>query len=112
MYIMWEIKASYNLRFHFNPSNRKISIDEPPISYTWAGHVGPITVKQSKRTRRNPGQSKHYGLVFTCVTIIEELAGNLTTNFFSLALRQLIVRRSPPISIWSNNGTSLVGGNA
>ena len=45
-----------------------------------SNYFGPILVKQNKRLRFTSGQNKHYGEVFTCLTIGAthlELANNL-----------------------------------
>ena len=75
-------------------------------------YFGPILVKQGRRTRRSAGSAKRYGALFTCLTtrsIHLELAGDLSTDSFILALRRFRARRGNPRVIRSDNGTNFVG---
>ena len=75
-------------------------------------YFGPILVKQGRRTRRSPGSAKRYGALFTCMTtrsVHLELAGDLSTDSFILALRRFRARRGNPKLIRSDNGTNFVG---
>ena len=75
-------------------------------------YFGPIFVKQNRKTRRTSGQAKRYGCVFTCMTtraLHLELAGDLSTDSFILALRRFRARRGNPRLIRSDNGTNFVG---
>ena len=40
-----------------------------------------------------------------------EVAGDLSTDAFILALRRFIARRGKPTLIWSDNGTNFIGAN-
>ena len=90
----------------------RLAYNEPAFSFTGTDYFGPLIVKQSKKTRQNLGQCKRYGVVFTCLTtraLHLELAGDLSTDSFILALRRFIARRGQPNTIWSDNGTNYVG---
>ena len=89
----------------------RLAYNEPAFSFTGTDYFGPLIVKQSKKTRQNLGQCKRYGVVFTCLTtraLHLELAGDLSTDSFILALRRFIARRGQPNTIWSDNGTNYV----
>ena len=52
--------------------------------------------------------------MFTCLTtrvVHLEIAGDLSTDSFILALRQFIARGGQPKTIWSDNSTHFVGAN-
>ena len=75
-------------------------------------YFGPILIKQGRRTRKSPGSAKRYGALFTCMTtrsVHLELAGDLSTDSFILALRRFRARRGNPKVIRSDNGTNFVG---
>ena len=90
----------------------RLAIGEKPFTYTGIDYFGPITVKLSKKTRLNPALAKRYGVIFTCLTtraIHLELAGDLSTDCFIMALRRFRSRRGNVKSIRSDNGTNFVG---
>ena len=69
-------------------------------------------VKLSKRTRSNQTTAKRYGVLFTCLTtraVHLEIAGDMSTDSFNLALRRFVSRRGPIDIICSDNGTNLIG---
>lgn len=71
--------------------------NKPSTIYTGVGYFGSVTVKQSKRTSRNRRQCKQYDLVFICLTTKGEsweLAVELSTYHFNLALRQWIAEQN------------------
>ena len=75
-------------------------------------YFGPILIKQGRRTRRSTGTAKRYGALFTCMTtrsVHLELAGDMSTDSFILALRRFRARRGNPKVIRSDNGTNFVG---
>ena len=75
-------------------------------------YFGPILIKQGRRTRRSTGSAKRYGALFTCMTtrsVHLELAGDMSTDSFILALRRFRARRGNPKVIRSDNGTNFVG---
>ena len=68
--------------------------------------------KHSKRTRATKASFKRYGAVFVCLTthaVYLDLAGDLGTVNFLLALIRFMARRGKPKTIWTNNGTILIG---
>jgi len=112
----------YCKRRRINPKNQlmsnlpyeRTSSNQPPFTYTGVDYFGPITIKQSKRTRSTQGTDKRYGVVFTCLTfraVHLEIAGDLSTDCFIMALRRFTSRRGNPVTIWSDNGTNFVGAN-
>jgi len=112
----------YCKRRRVNPKNQlmsnlpyeRTSSNQPPFTYTGVDYFGPITIKQSKRTRSTQGTDKRYGVVFTCLTfraVHLEIAGDLSTDCFIMALRRFTSRRGNPVTIWSDNGTNFVGAN-
>ncbi|XP_057291781.1 uncharacterized protein LOC130614338 [Hydractinia symbiolongicarpus] len=85
---------------------------EPPFNRSGVDFFGPMILKRSKRTRASSGIVKRYGVLFTCMTsraVHIELAGDLSTDSFILALRRFISRRGNPKTITSDNGTNFVG---
>lgn len=75
-------------------------------------YLGPVGL--SSRLGRNPTITKAYVCVFVCVAtraVHLELVSNASTNQFMQALRRVIARRGPILSIWSDNGTNFVGAN-
>ena len=85
---------------------------DPPFTHTGVDYFGPNTIKRGKRTRASTGTDKRYGVVFTCLTyraIHLELAGDLSTDRFIMALQRFASRRGKPRSIGSDNGQNFVG---
>ena len=75
---------------------------------------GPYLVKGSRHTRSNKSTAKRYGVLFTCLTtrsIHLEIAGDMSTDAFLLALRRFIARRGQVDVMRSDNGTNFVGAN-
>ena len=67
-----------------------------------------INVKRGRVTE------KRWGCLFTCLTtraVHLELAGDLSTDSFIMALRRFRGRRGNPRTIRSDNGTNFVGAN-
>ena len=92
----------------------RLQINKPPFSATGVDYFGPIIIKRGKYTRRNSVQIKRYGAVFTCLTtraVHLEVAGDLSTECFILALRRFIARRGHPNVLYSDNGLNFVGAN-
>ena len=92
----------------------RVSAFNPPFTHTGVDYFGPIIIKQGRKTRTNPGTQKRYGVLFTCMTyraIHIELAGDLSTDSFILALKRFIARRGLPLYMWSDNGQNFVGAN-
>ena len=70
-------------------------------------YFGPILVKQGRNWL------KRYECVFTCLTMRAvhlEMSYSLDTDALINALRRFISRRGNPRTIYSDNGTNLVGG--
>ena len=78
----------------------RLCIDEKPFTNTGVDYLGPYHIKLSKRTRSNQATAKRYVALFTCLTtraVHLEIAGDLSTDAFVLALRRLISRRGREI---------------
>ena len=83
-----------------------------PFYNTGIDFFDPIIVKMSKKTRANQAKAKRYGVIFTCMktrAIHLEIARDLTTDSFILALRRFIACRGNVKCIQSNNGTNFEG---
>ena len=84
----------------------RLALCEPPFTHTGLDYFGPISVKRGRVTE------KRWGCIFTCLTtrvVHLELAGDLTTDSFIMALRRFRGRRGNPKSIRSDNGSNFVG---
>ena len=46
----------------------RLAVNETAFTYIGVDYFSPITLKQSKKTRTNSGQSKCYSVVFICLT--------------------------------------------
>ncbi|CAH8446602.1 unnamed protein product [Schistosoma mattheei] len=69
-------------------------------------YFGPLIV------RRGRSEEKRYGCLFTCLqtrAVHLEVAFNLSTDAFIMALIRFIGRRGTPKEIYSDNGTNFVG---
>ncbi|XP_043242111.1 uncharacterized protein LOC122391871 [Amphibalanus amphitrite] len=78
-----------------------------PFSSVGLDFLGPIVVRKFRKSE------KRYILLVTCLAtraIHLEVANAMDTDSFLMALRRFIARRGRPTSIWSDNGTNLVGG--
>ena len=68
--------------------------------------TGPFIVKQRR------SEVKRYGAIFTCMAsraVHIEVTFSLDSDYFILALRQLIARRGNVRSIYSDNGSNFIG---
>ena len=82
-----------------------------PFSSTGIDYFGPIKVKATKHTRKNPTLNKRYGVIFVCLTMRAlhlEVADNLTTESFILALSRFIARKGHVKIIISDNGSNFI----
>ncbi|XP_055918431.1 uncharacterized protein LOC129950523 [Eupeodes corollae] len=87
------------------PSAR-VTAGMPPFCFTGIDYFGPIMVKVGRR------HEKRYGVLFTCLTIRAihlEIATNLSTDAFIMALRRFVSRRGCPREVFSDNGTNFRG---
>ena len=87
-------------------------INEKPFTSTGIDFFGPIRVKASRGTRSSPAKAKRYGAMFTCMSVRAmhlELASDLSTDAFIMALRRFHSRRGHVRIIRSDNGTNFVG---
>ena len=85
----------------------RVTPGNPPFFFTGIDYFGPIMVKQGRN------RLKRYGCVFTCLAMRAvhlEMSYSLDTDAFINALCRFISRRGNPHTIYSDNGTNLVGG--
>ena len=78
----------------------RLCIYEKPFSNTGVDYLGSYHIKLSKRSRSNQATAKKYVTLFTCLTtrtVHLEIAGDLSTDAFVLALRRLISSRGREI---------------
>ena len=90
----------------------RLCIDEKPFTNTGVDCLGPYHIKLSKRNRSNQATGKRYVPLFTCLTMRAvhlEIAGDLSTDAFILALRRFISRRGKVNIIRLDKGTNFVG---
>ena len=90
----------------------RIAVNEKPFSNTGVDYFGPIIIKLNKRTRSTQPTAKRYGVLFTCLTtrgVHLELATDITTDAFILALRRFIARRGHVKILRSDNGSNFIG---
>ena len=72
-----------------NLPKKRLYDNAKPFSSTGIDYFGPIKVKATKHTRKNPTLNKRYGVIFACLTMRAlhlEVADNLTIESFVLAL--------------------------
>ena len=94
-----------------NLPNDRLSVGENPFSKVGVDYFGPPVVKFSKRTRSNQVIAKRYGVLFTFLTtpaVHLEIAGDMSTDSFILALRRFISRRDPVDTIRSDYGKNFI----
>lgn len=78
-----------------------------PFSSVGIDYFGALTVKKFRKTE------KRYVLLITCLStraVHLELAAEMDTSCFIMALRRFIARRGRPRVIYSDNGRNFVGG--
>ena len=66
-------------------------------NYTGLRHFGPVTVNESRRTRRNRRQCEKYDLLFTYLSttaLFSQLSGDLSIDYFTLPLWRLIAKQN------------------
>ena len=92
--------------------NERTSVFDPVFTDTGVDYFGPILLKKSKGTRFTSGHKKRYGVVFTCLTTRAthlELAGDLSTDSFILALKTFITIRGQPKVMYSDSDSNFRG---
>ena len=88
------------------PSDR-LTPDNPPFTHVAIDFFGPLYVKRGRSIL------KHYGCLFTCLTMRAthiEVTESLDTDSFINTLRRFISRTGCPRIIRSDNGTNLSAG--
>ena len=79
-----------------NKPSDQLAVNEKPFSNSGVDYFGPIVIKSSRRSRLNPASAKRYGVLFTFLTtraVHLELAHDMSTDVFLLALHRCIPRR-------------------
>ena len=93
------------------PKDRMLA-GQKPFTSTGIDLFGPMLVKRTKGTRSNAAIVKHYGIIFTCMTVRAthlELTDDLSTDSFIMALRRFKSRRGQHVQvIRSDNGIILL----
>ena len=95
-----------------NFPNIRLKLHVKPFSNTGVDYFGPVQARTSRKTRRNQGTLKTYGVIFTCLNtraIYIELSGDLSTDSFILSLRRVLPRREHVNIMQSDNGTNFIG---
>ncbi|XP_068158182.1 uncharacterized protein [Drosophila tropicalis] len=81
-----------------------------PFEYTGCDYAGPILLKVHKG--RNPRKEKGYICLFVCMVTSAlhlELATDLSTDTFLVALKRFMARRGKCSQMYSDNGRNFVG---
>ena len=87
---------------------QRFALCNPPFTNTGVDYIGPISVKRGRVTE------KRWGCIFTCLTtraVHLEVADDLSTDSFIMALRRFRGRRGNPKTIRSENRTNFAGAN-
>ena len=87
------------------PDSRSLQADTP-FSEVGIDYFGPFFVKHGRSLE------KRYGCLFTCLKVRAvhlEITHSLTTESFLMAFTRFIGRRGIPKTVYSDNGTNLVG---
>ncbi|XP_071830918.1 uncharacterized protein [Apostichopus japonicus] len=92
-----------------NLPRERIAANVPPFIHVGIDVFGPYYVKFGR------SEVKRYGCLFTCLTVravhIEKL-DSLDTESFLNGFRRFVARRGCPETVFSDNGTNFVGGEA
>ena len=94
-----------------NLPNDRLSLGEKPFNKVGVDYFGPLLVKLSKQTQSNQATAKRFSF-FTCLTtqaVHLEIAGDMSTDSFILALSWFVSWRGPIDIIRSDNGTDFIG---
>ena len=89
-------RAKPNVPVMASLPKERLALCEPPFTNTGVDYFGPMNVKRGRVTE------KRWGCLFTCLTtraVHLELAGDLSTDSFIMALRRLRGRRGNPRTI-------------
>ena len=81
----------------------------PPFYNVGVDYFGPFAIKGEVQQRT---RGKGYGVLFTCLSsraVYVDLANDLSTNGFNQVYRRFMTIRGSPKTIFSDNGTCLVG---
>ena len=86
-------------------------VSHGPVCFTSAGVdlFGPLLVKVGR------AQAKRWGVIFTCMAsraIHLEVVASLGTDSFIMALMRFMARRGLPVTMFSDQGTNLIGAEA
>lgn len=79
-----------------------------PFTDTGVDFFGPLTIAQGRKS------VKAYGVLFTCLAsraVHLEIAYSLNVSSFLAAFRRFVCRRGCPSTVYSDQGTNLVGAN-
>ena len=90
----------------------RLWVVDQPFAHSGVDYFGPLLVEFKKKNQANQAVAERYGAIFRCLSscvLHIELAGDLSTDSFILALRRFISRRGYPKSIISDNSTNFVG---
>lgn len=85
---------------------------QPPFYTTGLDYAGPFSIRE--RYGRGAKFSKCYLCIFVCFTtkaVHLEVVSDLTTEAFIATFRRFVSRRGKPLTIYSDNGSNLVGAN-
>ena len=89
-----------------------------PFSSVGVDFFGPFYVTLGPNTRsrgRSMAMCKRYGCIFTCMrmrAVHIEMARDLSSDGFIMAVLRFVARRGPPVEIFSDNGTNFKGASA
>ena len=92
-------------------SKERLSFNKQPFIDTGIDYFGRVNVTLTRKIRSNEATHKRYGTWFTCLTkraVHLELASDLSTDIFILALRRFIARCGKPKEILSDNVTNFI----
>ena len=85
----------------------RLDVNSRPFENTSIDYFGPLSMKYGHRSR-----TKAFGVIFTCLTtraIHTELATDLSTDTFLLALDRFIDLYKKPKFVRSDNGSNFIG---
>ena len=86
----------------------RVKAFEKPFTRTGVDYFGPFYVRHGR------GQIKHYGVLFTCLSVRAihiEVADDLSSDSFICALKRFVCRRGRVKMLRSDKGTNFVGAN-